>query len=203
MFPIFHVFLPLLIWEMFNLKLQKLPISRFWLIIGAIFPDLVDKPLSIFFPTFFSGRGIAHAPLVLVSLWGILYFMVKRKDIAISLGIGMIFHLLLDLPGSIPWLWPFVEYPILPADIDSYFYLLLHCGAFLARFKPGFFRSLTRESLVKNPCFRKGFLKLGFISSNALEIPCLTASAWPTFPPPTTLAQIFNFSPCPTSLNGA
>lgn len=131
MFPIFHVFLPVFMWEVWELlsskkKLKNAPVYRFWLIIGAILPDLVDKPLSILFPTIFSGRGIAHAPFIIVIFCGILYFLAKRKDMVISLGIGMIFHLLLDLPGNIPWFWPFVEYPILPADIDSYFYTLLH-----------------------------------------------------------------------------
>ena len=126
MFPIFHVFVPLLLWELIGPKLSKLPVTRFWLIIGAMLPDLVDKPLSMLFPTVFSGRGFAHAPFVLVIFLGILYFPMKRKNIAVSLGIGMILHILLDLPGNIPWFWPFVAYPIFPADIDSYFYTLLH-----------------------------------------------------------------------------
>ena len=126
MFPIFHVFLPLFSWEILRPRLQKLPLYRFWLIMGALLPDLIDKPLSMLFPTIFSGRGIAHAPFVILIFWGILYLVVKRKGIVISLGIGIIFHILLDLPGNIPWFWPFIEYPILPADIDSYFYTLFH-----------------------------------------------------------------------------
>ncbi|MCK5342386.1 MAG: metal-dependent hydrolase, partial [Candidatus Heimdallarchaeota archaeon] len=126
MFPIFHVFLPLITWELLSPKLEKLHVSRFWLIIGSILPDLVDKPLSMLFPTIFSGRGIAHAPFIILIFCGILRLTVKRKEIAISLGIGIAFHILLDLPGNIPWFWPFVEYPIFPADIDSYFYTLFH-----------------------------------------------------------------------------
>lgn len=131
MFPVFHVFLPVFIWELWKLlspkkTLKNVPVYRFWLILGSILPDLVDKPLTMLFPTVFSGRGITHAPFIIMIFCGILYFLVKRKDMVISLVIGMIFHILLDLPGSIPWFWPFVDYPILPADIDSYFYTLLH-----------------------------------------------------------------------------
>ena len=128
MFPIFHIFVPVFICELCirHKKLKNVPIYRFWLIIGAILPDLIDKPLSILFPTIFSGRGVGHAPFVGLILCGLLYFLLKRRELAISLGIGISIHILLDLPGQIPWFWPFVEYPILPADINSYLYTLLH-----------------------------------------------------------------------------
>ena len=56
-------------------------------------------------------------------------------------------------------------------------YLFAHWGALLSLFNPNFFLSLILGSLIKYPAFFSRFLKSGLNNTNALEIPCLTASA--------------------------
>ena len=51
------------------------------------------------------------------------------------------------------------------------YYLFENCGAFLAFFRPYFFLSFARESLVKNPFDFKAGLYSKLASFNALAIP--------------------------------
>ena len=65
-------------------------------------------------------------------------------------------------------------------------YLFENCGARLAFFKPYFFLSFIRGSLVKNPeDFNVGLNSL-LACNKALAIPWRIAPAWPVNPPPTT-----------------
>ncbi len=72
-------------------------------------------------------------------------------------------------------------------------YLFENCGDFLAFFLPYLYLSFLRGSLVKKP----SLLRIGLSSSStfnkALAIPCLTAPAWPVYPPPLTLTKTSNF----------
>ncbi len=52
-----------------------------------------------------------------------------------------------------------------------FFYRFENCGARRARLSPGFFRSLTRGSRVRNPSERSVFLRSMFFIRSALEIP--------------------------------
>lgn len=65
-------------------------------------------------------------------------------------------------------------------------YLLDHCGARLAFFKPYFFLSTFLASLVKYPALLNRFLKSKLNSTMARLIPNLIASAWALIPPPET-----------------
>lgn len=83
-----------------------------YLAIGALLPDLVDKPLGrvIFASTLENGRFIGHTLLfsLIFSLIG-LYFYEKRGDIRIiSLTIGSFFHLIEDQMWANPktLFWP-------------------------------------------------------------------------------------------------
>ena len=60
MFILTHIFVPLLLIEIFLQKFKKFEenFKRWAIIIGSILPDIIDKPLSLTFPTLFSGRGI-------------------------------------------------------------------------------------------------------------------------------------------------
>ncbi len=129
MFPLFHIFFPLLVLELmlsFNkfkkIKLDK--IQRFWLILGSILPDLIDKPISLITKAI-SGRGIAHTPIFLITLCLLILFLSRNKGISLSLGFGMVFHLLLDVP-SVPWLWPIIPLEHYGFGIDSWIYTILH-----------------------------------------------------------------------------
>ncbi|MHA1583977.1 MAG: metal-dependent hydrolase [Promethearchaeota archaeon] len=134
MFPFCHIFTPLIFMEILHKiyqnkdhrKYSPLNYRRFWLMLGAILPDLLDKPLSMLFPSIFSGRGIAHSPFILIIIMTILFLTLKQKFIPISLSIGSFFHLILDSGGMVPWFWPFVNYPICHSDFDQYFYTILH-----------------------------------------------------------------------------
>ena len=83
-----------------------------YLAIGAILPDLIDKPLGevIFASTFANGRIIGHTLLFSLLLFLIgLYMYGKRRDIRVlSLTSGSFFHLFEDQMGSDPqtFLWP-------------------------------------------------------------------------------------------------
>ena len=126
MFPLFHIFIPLFLLELIisfeKFKLEK--IQRFWLILGSILPDLIDKPISLIFKSV-SGRGFAHSPIFLFFLFFFIYFLTKNKWISLSLGFGMVFHLLLDIP-DVPWFWPIIPLENYYIDFDSWIYTILH-----------------------------------------------------------------------------
>ncbi len=126
MFPLFHIFFPLFVLELIisfkKIKLEKF--QRFWLILGSILPDLIDKPISLITKTI-SGRGIAHTPIFLISLCLLILFLTRNKWISISLGFGMCFHLLLDIP-AVPWFWPFFPLENYEFGLDSWIYTILH-----------------------------------------------------------------------------
>ena len=126
MFPLFHIFFPLFVLELIasfkKFKLEK--IQRFWLMLGSILPDLIDKPISLITKTM-SGRGIAHTPIFLILLCFFIFFLTRNKWISLSLGFGMVFHLLLDIPG-VPWFWPIIPLENYEFPFDSWIYTLLH-----------------------------------------------------------------------------
>ncbi|AKB18498.1 MULTISPECIES: metal-dependent hydrolase [unclassified Methanosarcina] len=83
-----------------------------YLAIGAILPDLIDKPIGevIFASTFANGRIIGHTLLFSLLLFIIgLYMYGKRRDIrGLSLTAGSFLHLFEDQMGLDPqtFLWP-------------------------------------------------------------------------------------------------
>jgi membrane-bound metal-dependent hydrolase YbcI (DUF457 family) len=107
MFLLFHVAIPLLVFEIPRVK-SFLNFNRLALIIGALLPDLIDKPILLL--SLGSGRGFSHSLLFVVILYLSVFLIMKRKTIiANSLAIGVLFHLLLDLPG-VPLFAPFIQY---------------------------------------------------------------------------------------------
>ncbi|KKH95419.1 hypothetical protein EO95_08815 [Methanosarcina sp. 1.H.T.1A.1] len=83
-----------------------------YLAIGAILPDLIDKPIGevIFASTFASGRIICHTLLFSLLLFLIgLYMYEKRRDIrGLSLTSGTFFHLFEDqmVLNPLTFFWP-------------------------------------------------------------------------------------------------
>ena len=106
-FLLFHIAVPLIIFEIPQIK-NKFKIHRLALIIGSVFPDILDK--SILFLGLGAGRGFAHS-LLIVFLSFFLLSLLTRGNYSISIPflIGNLFHLLLDLPG-VPVFWPFIIY---------------------------------------------------------------------------------------------
>ncbi|MGV9198859.1 MAG: metal-dependent hydrolase [Promethearchaeia archaeon] len=125
MFPIFHIAIPLAIFEVPYIK-QNYKFNRFALISGALFPDIIDKSLLIL--RLSSGRGISHT-LLFISLISVLMFILSKKNTALSVPFfsGNLIHLILDLP-YVPLLYPFVQYnfSMMENPIEGWLYSLLH-----------------------------------------------------------------------------
>ncbi len=77
-------------------------------------PDIIDK--TILFLGLGSGRYIFHSLLFVFLSFLILFIVTKgNKEVSFPFLIGMLFHLLLDLPG-IPLFYPFIEYEFIVTD---------------------------------------------------------------------------------------
>ncbi|HII93550.1 MAG TPA: metal-dependent hydrolase [Methanosarcina sp.] len=96
-----------------------------YLAIGALLPDLIDKPLGrvIFASTFENGRIIGHTLLSSFVLFLIgLYLYNKKRDIKVlSLASGSFFHLMEDQMWAKPatLFWPFLGLSF-PKDHSDY-----------------------------------------------------------------------------------
>ena len=113
MFPIFHVAVPLILFELPLVK-KRFEFNRFALIIGSLFPDIIDK--FLLFLNLGSGRGISHTILFILISFVILHFITKgRKSISIPFLVGMVIHLILDLP-EVPLFYPFIMYEFIMID---------------------------------------------------------------------------------------
>jgi membrane-bound metal-dependent hydrolase YbcI (DUF457 family) len=107
MFLLFHVAVPLLVFEIPRIK-SYFNFNRLALIIGALLPDLIDKPILLL--SLGSGRGYSHSLLFVGILYLTVFLITKKKTlIAKSLAIGVLFHLLLDMP-EVPLFAPFIQY---------------------------------------------------------------------------------------------
>ena len=79
-----------------------------------MFPDIIDK--AILFSGLGSGRHYFHSLLFVFLSFCILFLITKgNKEVSVPFLIGMLFHLLLDLPG-IPIFYPFIEYEVVVVD---------------------------------------------------------------------------------------
>ena len=84
MFFFFHIGAPLLVLEIIRFFSSKsISIHRGGLIIGSIFPDLVDKPIAIFLGG--GGRDFGHSPIILLILILFLYFIISKEIMIASL----------------------------------------------------------------------------------------------------------------------
>ncbi|MHA1149513.1 MAG: metal-dependent hydrolase [Promethearchaeota archaeon] len=99
--------IPLLLFEIPYIK-KNYRTNRIALIIGSLFPDIIDKPLSIL--SIASGRGYSHTILFILLAFIILHLITKSNSaISIPFLIGECFHLGLDLP-YVPLFYPFIPY---------------------------------------------------------------------------------------------
>lgn len=118
-FPIFHIAIPLIITEIKFIK--QLKINRFYLLIGSILPDIIDKPIAIF--GLGSGRSFSHNIFFILISFLLLFFISKRNlNISLSFLLGLIFHILLDLP-YIPLFYPFIPYDSIIIDDPLSYYV--------------------------------------------------------------------------------
>jgi hypothetical protein len=109
--------------------------DRRWIIpcvIGAVLPDIVDKPLNfILFPTLNgNGRFLFHNLIVFAILLvaGILVWKYYASPVILALDIGVLSHQILDSMWAEPrlWLYPLLgPYPAQPVHPPDYIFDLL------------------------------------------------------------------------------
>ncbi len=98
--------MPLILTEIPRIK--RLKINRVSLIIGALLPDIIDKPL--FLLDLGGGRLYSHNLLFVIISFLIVHFSSNRnKSISFPFLFGLISHIILDLP-YVPLFYPFLSY---------------------------------------------------------------------------------------------
>lgn len=121
-------------------------IDKRYLVVGALLPDLIDKPLGliVFASTISNGRMISHTLLFSFTLFLIgLYFYDKRRDIVIiSLASGSFFHLMEDQMWNTPktLFWPLLGWSFPKDNIADgiAFLLMLFKESFTLNLSQGF-----------------------------------------------------------------
>jgi hypothetical protein len=96
-------------------------VSTLWLVVGSVFPDLVDKPLAWSLGVLPSGTSVAHSVFVAVPVVAVTLLLARRAGhtaAAVGFGVGYLVHLPADavypavVGGSVApgvFLWPLVE----------------------------------------------------------------------------------------------
>ena len=83
--------------------------------IGVLLPDIVDKGLLFLGLSEYS-RLYAHNIFFPPIASAILYATTRRKDMSIALLFGGYMHLIEDARHTVPWLWPLVNYDLIPTS---------------------------------------------------------------------------------------
>ena len=148
----------------------KTLINPRYLAIGAILPDLIDKPIGevIFASTFANGRIIGHTLLfsLLLLLIG-LYMYGKKRDIRVlSLSSGSFFHLFEDQMGADPqtFFWPLLGWSF-PRGSRDYIGIEHILEMFEASFHLEFLQNHITEILV----VVIGFVLVYYLSKKIME----------------------------------
>ncbi|HOT91282.1 MAG TPA: metal-dependent hydrolase [Anaerolineae bacterium] len=92
-------------------------------VIAGIVPDVVDKVLCYGVHLMPSGRMWGHTLLGLVLSTAVVGLVWGRQT-AWSWAVGYLGHLVADLGGQVPWLYPFVHYDFPPSL--GFWEMLLH-----------------------------------------------------------------------------
>ena len=143
-----HIGITLGIFFVFSYLAPRLEtiIDRRYLVVGALLPDLIDKPLGliIFASTISNGRMISHTLLFSITLFIIgLYFYEKRNSIVIiTLASGSFFHLMEDQMWNTPQtlFWPLLGWSFPKDNIANgiAFLLMLFKESFTLNLSQGF-----------------------------------------------------------------
>lgn len=92
------------------------------LVLGALLPDLIDKPIgSLLFASYFeTGRIYAHTLLFAALVLTVVMFATRRGSPArkrwLALPIGVLLHLVLDMPIDAETLW----WPVLGLEFPAF-----------------------------------------------------------------------------------
>lgn len=140
-----------LLCSIFTPRLRTL-IDLRYLAIGALLPDLIDKPLGrvIFASVLANGRIIGHTLLfsLILSLVGIYLYKKSNNCRGIALASGSFLHLLEDQMWFQPltFFWPFfgLSFPRDSTDYTGLEYLLIMFGR---SFEPEFSQTFIAEVL--------------------------------------------------------
>ena len=105
------------------------------LLIGSLLPDIIDKPIGLYFfrETFSNGRIFCHTLLflILVTVTGLYFYRRRGKTWGLAFAFGTLTHLILDQMWRIPrtLLWPILGLNFERIDLSSWaaniFYALL------------------------------------------------------------------------------
>ncbi|MBY9000834.1 MAG: metal-dependent hydrolase [Candidatus Heimdallarchaeota archaeon] len=141
-------------------------VSFYALLIGSLGPDIIDKAIS--FPITGHGRYIAHSILFALGIFiAIMALFRKNKRIWIGFIVGWLMHLILDVGGFMPWLFPFVSYDF-PVRILTYLEMFQQSSVYLNEIIGALilvlivilylrrklsFKVLLKEDLSKQPSF--------------------------------------------------
>ncbi len=91
-----------------------------FLLLGSIFPDIVDKPLGVIFQV--SGRAFCHTLLfmALILAAGICLFRIRKNPGLFCFALGCVTHVLLDSVwlNKITFLWPLFGWGFQHTDIS-------------------------------------------------------------------------------------
>jgi hypothetical protein len=140
----------------FPLKKLNIKHNLFWLFIGSVISDVIDKTAS--FLNIWSGRGVAHTFLFFIVTFIALQLVTKDKIKTFSYGVGFIIHIIMDLPlpvffypltGNIDFMLnPYVNF----SKIDYFMGLLLSNKVLMITELMGFIFliSLGFYTLIKN-----------------------------------------------------
>jgi membrane-bound metal-dependent hydrolase YbcI (DUF457 family) len=115
----------LLAFLIFNIILKKKIDYRF-LVVGAVLPDLIDKPIGqyLFYSTFHNGRIFAHTILFVVLLVLLAAFLWRKYRFAGAgvLALGAIAHITEDQIWQEPVtaFWPLLGWQFPKLDITDY-----------------------------------------------------------------------------------
>ena len=102
------------------------------LLIGSLLPDIIDKPIGLFFfgDTFSSGRIIGHTLLffILTLLPGLYLYHNRRKIYLLSLSFGTFTHLVFDQMWHDPraLFWPIYGAAFIKIDLATWMPNILH-----------------------------------------------------------------------------
>ncbi|MDD3245992.1 MAG: metal-dependent hydrolase [Methanosarcina sp.] len=141
-----------------------------YLAIGAILPDLIDKPIGevIFASTFANGRIIGHTLLFSLLLFLIgLYMYGKKRDIRVlSLTSGSFLHLFEDQMGLDPqtFLWPLFGWSF-PRDSRDY----IGIEHILEMFEESFHLEFLQSHITKILVVLIGFVLVFYLSKKIME----------------------------------
>ncbi|WP_396276125.1 metal-dependent hydrolase [Haloarcula sp. 1CSR25-25] len=124
------------------------PTESYALLVGALFPDLVDKPAGWYFHVFPSGVSVAHSVFIAVPLSLTILLVCRYWDypgVGTGFGVGYLLHLPQDAvygtitSGSSPTYRVFL-WPVAPLQSDTY-------GGFLANVRHyfGSYRELLAD----------------------------------------------------------